>query len=124
MYILNPYENVSYSTKLFKVAKPKYNNRQKVDSDLATYMLHLRLVHTNLNRINRLVNDSRLRELTVGTLPICESCLEGKMTKISFSVKWQRVTQPLELVHSYVCVPPYVQTRDCYEYYVTFIDDY
>ena len=36
LYVLNAYENVSYSTELFKVAKPKSNKRQKVDNDLET----------------------------------------------------------------------------------------
>ena len=37
--------------------------------------------------INRLVKDGPLKELKVGNLPVCESCLEGKMTKRSFSAK-------------------------------------
>ena len=124
MYVLNPYENVSYITELFKVAKPKSNKRQNVDSDLETYLWHLRLGHINIDRITRLAKDGPLRELTVGTLPICESCLEGKMIKRPFSAKGQRATQPLELVDSDVCWPVNVQARGSYEYYVTFIDDY
>ena len=65
-----------------------------------------------------------MKELTVGTLSICESCLEGKMTKRPFFAKGQRATQPLELVNSDVCGPLTVQARGGYEYYVTFIDDY
>ena len=103
LYVLNPYENVSYITELFKVAKPKSNKRQNVDSDLETYLWHLRLGHINIDRITRLAKDGPLRELTVGTLPICESCLEGKMIKRPFSAKGQRATQPLELVDSDVC---------------------
>ena len=38
LYVHRPYEIVSYSTELFKVAKPKSNKRQKLDSDLETYM--------------------------------------------------------------------------------------
>ena len=105
LYVLNPYENISYSTELFKVAKPKSNKRQKVDSNLETYLWHLRLGHINIDRINRLAKDGPLKELTVGTLSICESCLEGKMTKRPFFAKGQRATQPLELVHSDVCGP-------------------
>ena len=74
--------------------------------------------------INRLTKDGPLRELTVGTLPVCESCLEGKMIKRYFSAKGQRATQPLELVHSNVYRPLNVQAIGCYEYCVTFIDDY
>ena len=78
----------------------------------------------NLDRINRLVKDGPLRELNVGTLPICESCLEGKMTKRPFSTKGERSKEPLQLVHSEVCGPLSVQARGGYEYFVTFIDDY
>ena len=111
LYVLNPCGNVSYSTKLFKVAKPKSNKRQKVDSDLETYPWHLWLGHINIDRINRLAKDGPLRELTVGTLNVCESCLEGKMTKRPFSAKGQTATQPLELVHSNVCGLLNVQAR-------------
>ena len=124
LYVLNPYENISYSTKLFKVAKLKSNKRQKVDSDLETYLWHLRLGHINIDRINRLAKDGPLREITVGTLPVCESCLECKITKRHFSTKEQIATQPLELVHLNVCGPHNVQATGGCEYYVTFIDDY
>ena len=53
-----------------------------------------------------------------------ESCLEGKMTKRSFSAKGTRAKEPLQLVHSDVCGPVSVQTRGGYEYFITFIDDY
>ena len=93
-----------------------------MDIDLETYLLHLRLGHINIDRINRLVKDGPLRE--VGTLPVYESCLEGKMTKRPFSTKGQRATHSLELVHSNVCRPLNVQAREGYEYCVTFINDY
>ena len=65
-----------------------------------------------------------MRELRVETLPVCESCLEGKITKCHFSVKGNRAKEPLELVHSDVYGPIKVQARGGYEYFVTFIDDY
>jgi len=49
-----------------------------------TYLWHLRLGHTNLNRISRLVRNGSLGSLEVEALPVCESCLEGKMTKMPF----------------------------------------
>ena len=52
-------------------------------------------------RINRLTNEGPLRELRVGTLPVCESWLEGKMTRRPFfSAKGERAKKPLELVHT------------------------
>ena len=60
----------------------------------------------------------------LGSLPVCESCLEGKMTKRSFSAKGTKAKEPLQLVHSDVCGPVSVQARGGFEYFVTFIDDY
>ena len=65
-----------------------------------------------------------MKDLSVGSLPVCESCLEGKITKRPFTTKGLRATEPLELVHSDVCGPFATQARRGYEYYVTFIDDY
>ena len=55
------------------------NKRQKISPN--TYLWHLRLGHINLNRIERLVKRGLLNELEGNSLPPCESCLEGKMTK-------------------------------------------
>ncbi|RVW45213.1 Retrovirus-related Pol polyprotein from transposon TNT 1-94 [Vitis vinifera] len=76
------------------------------------------------DRIERLAKDGPLRELKVGTLPVCESCLEGKMTKRPFSAKGERAKVPLEIIHTDVCGPLNVKARGGYEYFVTFINDY
>ena len=124
LYKLQAKEKSAYNSKLFKTANPRSIKRQKTDSDSETYLWHLRLGHIGLDRINRLVKDGPLRELSIGSLPVCESCLEGKMTKRPFSAKGSRATEPLQLVHTDVCGPLNVQARGGYEYFVTFIDDY
>ena len=124
MYVLRPTERSLNNSELFKVEHSKSNKRQKVSYSDNTYLWHLRLRHINLDRINRLVKEGPLREPNVGTLPVCESCLEGKMTKRPFSAKDERSKEPLQLVHSDVCGPLSVQARGGYEYFVTFIDDY
>ena len=124
MYVLRPIERSLNNSELFKLEHPKSNKRQKVSHSDNTYLWHLRLGHINLDRTNRLVKDDPLRKLNVGTLPVCESCLEGKMTKRPFSAKGERSKEPLQLVHSDVCGPLSVQARGGYEYFVTFIDDY
>ena len=65
-----------------------------------------------------------LNSLAFEPIPMCESCLEGKMTKRPFKAKGYRVTKPLELVHTDVCSTMRVQARGGYEYFFTFIDDY
>ena len=109
---------------MFKIAKSQSNKRQKLSYDNETYLWHLRLCHISLDRINRLVKDGPLKNLRVGTMPVCESCLEGKMTKRPFSAKGTRAKEPLQLVHSDVCRPLNVQARGGYEYFARFIDDY
>ena len=74
--------------------------------------VHLRLGHNSLDRINRLTKDGPLKYLSVGTLPICESYLEGKMTKRPFTTKGLRAEQPLELVYSDVCGPFSIQVDE------------
>ena len=55
---------------------------------------------------------------------VCESCLEGKMTKRPFNTKGRRVQDLLELIYSDVCGPMSIQIRGGYEYFITFTDDY
>ena len=124
LYILRPTERSLNNSELFKVEHPKSNKRQKVSHCDNTNLWHLKLGHSNLDRINRLVKDRPLRKLNVGTLPVCESCLEGKMTKRPFSTKGKRSKEPLQLIHSYICGQLSVQDRGGYEYFITFIDDY
>jgi hypothetical protein len=76
-----------------------------------TLLWHLRLGHINLKRIQRLVKDGSLESLHVEPFPTCESCLEGKMTKIAFGAKGNRASEVLELVHSDVCGPMPIQVR-------------
>ena len=84
----------------------------------------MRLGHVNPNKIHGLVKSGILNSLAFEPRPMCESCLEGKMTKRPFKDKGYRATKPLELVYSNVCGSMRVQDRGGYEYFVTFTDDY
>ena len=88
-----------------------------------TYLWHLRLGHINPNRIHDLVKSEILSSLIFEHIPVCESCLEGKMTKRPFKAKGNRATIQLELVHTDVCGPMTIQARRGYEYFITFTDD-
>ena len=80
-------------------------------------MWHLQLGHINPNSIHGLVKSGILNSLIFEPIPVCESCLEGKMTKRPFKAK------QLGLVHIDVCRPMDVQARGEYEYFITFNDD-
>ena len=102
LYVLRPLTHKSLlNTEMFKVEKPK-TKRPKISHD-DTYLWHLRLGHINLDRINRLIKNRALNQLKFGTLPVCESCLERKMTNRPFTGKYIRASQPLEQIYSDVC---------------------
>ena len=84
----------------------------------------MRLGHINSNRIQRLIKDDLLEPLDFDGFPVCESCLEGKMTKRPFNAKGRRAQELLELVHTDLCGPMSTQAKGGYEYFITFIDDY
>ena len=114
-YSINAIENTD--DEQFPLSK-----KRKVSNE--TYMWHLRLGHINSSRIHGLVKSGILNSLIFEPIPVCESCLEGKMTNRPFKAKGNRATIQLELVHTDVCGPMSVQARGGYEYFITFTDDY
>ena len=87
------------------------------------YLWHWRLGHINKNRINRLTQEGILKVSDCESLPTCEFCLLGKMTKSPFTGKGERATELLGLVHTDVCGPMSTSARGGYFYFITFTDD-
>lgn len=108
---------------MFRIEQWKIK-KQNISHNNDTCLGHPWLGHINLNKIERLAKDGLLKELTIGTLLVCEFCLEDKMTKRPFIAKGQRAKELLELIHSDVYDPMSIQARCNYEYLVTFINDY
>ena len=123
LYILTPDKHELYNSKLDNNSHAK-SLKRKFPSTSDAYLWHLRLGHINSNKIQRLIKDGLLEPLDFDKFPICESCLEGKMTKRPFNAKGRRAQELLELVHSDVYGPMLIQARGGYEYFITFTDDY
>src|ERR1041385_6611770 len=68
-------------------------------------------------------DDGLLESLDFGSLDTCEPCLMGKMTRTPFNGTMQRAEDLLGIVHSDVCGPMNVPTRNGLRYFVTFADD-
>ncbi|TYK06494.1 gag/pol protein [Cucumis melo var. makuwa] len=60
----------------------------------------------------KLVKSGLLSQLEDNSLPPCDSCLEGKMTKRSFTGKGLRAKTALKLVHSDICGPMNVKGKE------------
>ena len=93
------------------------------DNDSATYLWHCRLGHISIKRMKKLHSDGLLESLDYESLGTCEPCLIGKMTKRPFSETMERATNLLEIIHTDVCGPMNIETRDRYHYFLTFTDD-
>ena len=123
LYILTPGKHELYNYELDHNSHVKPLKR-KLPSTNEAYLWHLCLGHINSNRIQRLIKDGLLEPLDFNEFPVCESCLESKMTKRPFNAKGRKAQELLELVHTDVCGPMSTQAKGGYEYFITFTDDY
>ncbi|CAB0020455.1 unnamed protein product [Nesidiocoris tenuis] len=58
-------------------------------------------------------------------IPTCETCIEAKLTRQSYSrSEHARTSELLEIVHTDVCGPMQVESLGKSRYFVTFIDDF
>ena len=89
LYILTLDKHELYNFELYNNSHVK-SLKRKFPSTNDAYLWHLRLGHINLNRIQRLIKDGLLEPLKLGGFLVCESCLEGKMTKRPFNAKGRR----------------------------------
>ena len=85
-YILTPNKQELYNFELDNDSHVK-SLKRKFPSTNDTYLKHLHLSHINPNRIQRLNKDRLLEPLDFDDFSVCESCLEGKMTKRPFNAK-------------------------------------
>ena len=113
LYILTPGKHELYNYELDHNSHVKPLKR-KFPSTNKAYLWHLCLGHINSNRIQRLIKDGLLEPLDFNEFSVCESCLEGKMTKRPFNAKGRRAQEFLELVHMDVCGPMSTQAKGVY----------
>ena len=80
LYILTPNKHELYNFGLDNNSHVK-SLKRKFPSTSDAYLWHLHLGHINSNKIQRLIKDGLLGPMNFDGFTICESCLEGKMTK-------------------------------------------
>ena len=81
------------------------------------------LIFANLHRISK---NKRVKGLPQISKPIniCEECVKGKQTRVSFKTKECLSNRPLELVHTDQCGPTKTTSLNGEKYFMLFIDDY
>jgi hypothetical protein len=97
----------------------------KIKSVNACDLWHKRLSHISEKGLDFLRKKNLLSGLKDGKMDVCENCMAGKQTRVSFiRHDSSRKNDMLELVHSDVCGPLKVRSINGALYFVTFIDDH
>ena len=89
MVILTPDKHELYNSKLDNDSHVKSLKRNFPSANDA-YLWPLHFGHIYSNRIQRLSKDGLLEPLDFDGFLVCESCLEGKITKQPFNAKGRR----------------------------------
>ncbi|KAL9241884.1 hypothetical protein vseg_015944 [Gypsophila vaccaria] len=79
------------------------NKRVKVGDKYQTYLWHCRTGHINEKCVKKLIKNGTISPFDYESFGTCESCLIGKMTRISFKGIGMRASDLLGLIHIDVC---------------------
>nr|GEV99552.1 retrotransposon protein, putative, Ty1-copia subclass [Tanacetum cinerariifolium] len=99
------------------------NKRAKLELDF-TLLWHCHLGHINKKRIEKLQHDGPLDSNNIKSFEKCVSCMSGKMTRKPYSHQVERAKDLLGLIHTDVCGPFKIMSRQGASYFVTFTDDF
>ncbi|GJW25283.1 ty3-gypsy retrotransposon protein [Tanacetum coccineum] len=99
------------------------NKRAKLDLDSAL-LWHCRLGHISKKRIEKLQHDGLLNSNDLRAFEKCVSCMSGKMARKPYTHQVERAKDLLGLIHTDVCGPFKIMSRQGASYFVTFTDDF
>ncbi|GJT73118.1 retrotransposon protein, putative, ty1-copia subclass [Tanacetum coccineum] len=99
------------------------NKRAKINLD-SSYLWHCRLGHISKKRIEKLQHEGLLNSTDIQSLGKCVSCMSGKMARKPYSHQVERAKDLLGLIHTDVCGPFKIMSRQGASYFVTFTDDF
>ncbi|GJW76150.1 zinc finger, CCHC-type containing protein, partial [Tanacetum coccineum] len=99
------------------------NKRAKLDLDSAL-LWHCRLGHISKKRIEKLQHDRLLNSTDLRAFEKCVPCMSGKMARKPYTHQVERAKDLLGLIHTDVCGPFKITSRQGASYFVTFTDDF
>ncbi|GJY12467.1 retrotransposon protein, putative, ty1-copia subclass [Tanacetum coccineum] len=99
------------------------NKRAKLDLDSAL-LWHCRLGHISKKRIEKLQHDGLLNSPDLRVFEKCVSCMSGKMARKPYIHQVERAKDLLGLIHTDVCGPFKIMSRQGANYFITFTDDF
>nr|GEW36261.1 retrotransposon protein, putative, Ty1-copia subclass [Tanacetum cinerariifolium] len=99
------------------------NKRAKINLDSAL-LWHCRLGHISKKRIEKLQHDGLLNSTNLRGFEKCISCMSGKMAQRPYTHQVERAKDLLGLIHTDVCGPFRIVSRQGASYFVTFTNDF
>ncbi|GJS55797.1 retrotransposon protein, putative, ty1-copia subclass [Tanacetum coccineum] len=99
------------------------NKRAKINLD-SSLLWHCCLGHISKKRTEKLQHNGLLNSINIESLGKCVSCLSGKMARKPYSHQVKRAKDLLGLIHTDVCGPFRIVSRQGASYFVTFTDDF
>nr|GEW09431.1 hypothetical protein [Tanacetum cinerariifolium] len=99
------------------------NKRSKSNLD-STLLWHCRLGHISKKRIEKLQRDGLLNSTDLMAFKKCIPCMSGKMARKTYTHQVEMTKDLLGLIHTNVCGPFKIMSRQGASYFVTFIDDF
>ncbi|GJS36781.1 zinc finger, CCHC-type containing protein [Tanacetum coccineum] len=99
------------------------NKRSKSNLDSAL-LWHCHLGHISKKRIENLQHDGLLNSTDLRAFEKCVPCMSGKMARKPYTHQVERAKDLHGLIHTDVCGPFKIVSRQGASYFVTFIDDF
>ncbi|GJZ90555.1 retrotransposon protein, putative, ty1-copia subclass [Tanacetum coccineum] len=99
------------------------NKRAKLDLDSAL-LWHCRLGHISKKRIEKLQHDGLLNSTDLRAFEKCVPCMSGKMARKPYTHQVEREKDLLGLIHTDVCGPFKIMSRQRASYFLTFTNDF
>nr|GEV85410.1 retrotransposon protein, putative, Ty1-copia subclass [Tanacetum cinerariifolium] len=99
------------------------NKRAKLDLDSAL-LWHCRLGHISKKRIEKLQDEELLNSSDLRAFEKCVSCMSGKIERKPYTHQVERAKDLLGLIHTDVCGPFKIMSRQGASYFVTFTDNF
>ncbi|GJW53621.1 retrotransposon protein, putative, ty1-copia subclass [Tanacetum coccineum] len=99
------------------------NKRAKLNLDSAL-LWHCRLGHISKKRIEKLQHVGLLDSTDIKSFEKCVPCMSGKMARKPYSHQVERAKDLLGLIHTDVCGPFKIMSRQGAYYFVTFTNDF
>ncbi|GJV95013.1 retrotransposon protein, putative, ty1-copia subclass [Tanacetum coccineum] len=99
------------------------NKRAKLDLDSAL-LWHCRLGHISKKRIEKLQHNGLLNSTDLRAFEKCVLCMSRKMVRKPYTHQVERDEDLLGLIHTDVCGPFKITSRQGASYFVTFTDDF